>query len=331
MGRHIFSGLSLGLLFIGSAGWARSNTPVNVLPFKIYGQQLIVVQGSIGSLEKRNFIIDTAAYPSVIDRDIAQKLSLSGHLEELDAVDRTVSGLAVTLPEIEIGPVHATNVRSLVQDLSEVSNRAGIRIDALVGLDVIAHSNFLIDYDAKKITFGPVEPLLSSVPFVLANNKLCVDLQAGDKSVRLLVDTGAEKLVLLSSHVPWIPHSGRAQTFSNLGGSFVMQEVRLDTLQLGDTSLSSEPVYLSAREIAIYSFDGFLSTIQFKQVAFDFKRMEFGWVLKQERKKAVHIASKSKGTPPLATALTNQLTKPTESVSLPAACGTAPDRVCSLQ
>jgi len=331
MGRYIFSALSLSLLFVCSAVWARSNTPVNVLPFKIYGQQLIVVQGSIGSLEKRNFVIDTGAYPSVIDRDVAQKLSLSGHLEELDAVDRTVSSLAVTLPEIEVGPVHATNVPSLVQDLSEVSKRAGIRIDALVGLDVIAHSSFTIDYETKKITFGPVDPLPSSVPFVMANHKLCVDLQAGEKSARLMIDTGAEKLVLLASHVPWIPHSDRARTFANLGGTFVMQEVRLDTLQLGDTSLSAEPIYLSAREIPIYSFDGFLSTIQFKQVAFDFKRMEFGWILKKDRKKGVQTASKSKGTPPFATALANQLTRQTESSPAPEACGTSRDRACSLR
>ncbi len=331
MGRHIFASLSLGLLCICATVWARSSTPANVLPFKIYGQQLIVVQGSIGSLEKRNLVIDTGAYPSVIDRDLAQKLSLSGHLEELDAVDRTVSSLAVTLPEIEVGPVHATNVRSLVQDLSEVSKRAGIRIDALVGLDVIAHSSFTIDYEAKKVTFGPVDPLPSSVPFVVANNKLCVDLQAGEKSVRLMIDTGAEKVVLLASHVPWIPRSDSARAFANLSGSFVMQEVRLDTLQLGDTSLSAEPVYLSTREIPIYSFDGFLSTIQFRQVAFDFKRMEFGWILKQDHKKGVHVASKSRGTPPFAAALVHQLTRPKESVSVPTACGTAPDRVCSLQ
>ena len=93
MGRHIFSSLSLGLLFTCATVSARSNTPVNVLPFKIYGQQLIVVQGSIGPLEKRNLIVDTGAYPTVIDAAVAQKLSLSGHREELDAVDRTVSSM----------------------------------------------------------------------------------------------------------------------------------------------------------------------------------------------------------------------------------------------
>jgi hypothetical protein len=127
--------------------------------------------------------------------------------------------------------------------------------------------------------------------------KQCVDLRAEEKSVRLMIDTGAEKLVLFGSHVPWIPSSDRARAFTNLGGSFVMQEVRLDTLQLGDTSLSAEPVFLSAREIPLYSFDGFLSTIQFKQVAFDFKRMEFGWTLK-DRKNRVRVASESSTAPP---------------------------------
>ena len=54
-------------------------------------------------------------------------------------------------------------------------------------------------------------------------------------------------------------HSDRARAFTNLGGSFVLQEVHLDTLRLGNTDLNSEPVYLSARNMPIYSFDGFLA------------------------------------------------------------------------
>jgi len=331
MGRHIFSSLSLGLLFTCATVSARSNTPVNVLPFKIYGQQLIVVQGSIGPLEKRNLIVDTGAYPTVIDAAVAQKLSLSGHREELDAVDRTVSSMAVVVPAVGIGPIQATNVRSLVQDLSDVSRRAGLRVDGLIGLDVLSHSSFVIDYGVKKISFGPIDGFPSSVPFAVANGKLCVDVHAGENSVRLMIDTGAEKLVLFGSHVPWIPSSDRARAFTNLAGSFVMQEVRLDTLQLGGTNLGAEPIYVSARPIPIHSFDGFLSTIRFRQVAFDFERKQFGWITKEERKNRGNVASKAKGTPPFAAAIVNQITKPKESVSVPVACGTAPDRVCSLQ
>jgi len=331
MGRHISFALSVVLLLSCGSVWADSGDSEYVMGFKVYGQQLIVVPGSIGSLIKLNFILDTGAYPTVIDRDLAQRLSLTGHQEELDAVDRTLSGAAVTIPDMAVGPIHATKVRSIVQDLSEVSKRAGVRIDALVGLNVLAHSSFLIDYGTKKVIFGPLDPLPSSVPFHLANGRLCVDVQVGSRPVRMLVDTGAEKLVLLASHVPWIPRSDHARIFTNLGGSFALQEIRLDNLQLGDTFLNGEPVFLSDREIPIHSFDGFLSTIQFRQVAFDFERNQFGWIAKEERRKRANVASKAKGTPPFAAALANQLTKAKESVSAPAACGTAPDRVCSLQ
>ncbi|HST09727.1 MAG TPA: retropepsin-like aspartic protease [Terriglobales bacterium] len=314
MGRHISFALSLVLLFSCAPVWARTGTSEYIMGFKIYGQQLIVVQGSIGLLERRNFVIDTGAYPTVIDRDVAEKLSLSGHREELDTVDRTVSGMAVAIPQIDVGPIHATQVRSLVQDLSDVSRRAGLRIDALVGLDVLAHSSFRIDYAAKKIVFGPIDPLPSSVPFHLANGKFCVDLQAGSKQVRMLVDTGAEKVMLIGSHVPWLSHSDRARAFTNLGGSFALREVRMDTLQLGDTDLNTEPVYVSDRQIAIYSFDGFLSTIQFRQIAFDFERGEFGWIPMNEKKNRVHVASKAKSKPPFASALANEVSQPRHSV-----------------
>jgi len=292
---------------------ARSGDTQYVMAFKIYGQQLIVVQGAIGSFTKRNFIIDTGAYPTVIDRDLAQRLSLDGHQEEIDTVDRTLAGAGVTISDIEVGPIHATKVRSIVQDLSDVSSRAGVRIDALVGLNVLAHSSFRIDYGKKTIIFGPVDSLPSSVPFHLANGRLCVDLQAGSKPVRMLVDTGAEKVVLLGSHVPWIERSDRARAFTNLGGSFALQEIRLDDLQLGDTTLNRE-VYLSDREIPVHSFDGFLSTIQFQQIALDFERGEFAWMVKEERKNRVHRASKPKTTPPLASALANEVSKPRHSV-----------------
>jgi Aspartyl protease len=46
--------------------------------FKLYQGYIIVVQGSIGTLQKLNFVIDTGAVPSVVDPRVAQKLGLNG-------------------------------------------------------------------------------------------------------------------------------------------------------------------------------------------------------------------------------------------------------------
>ena len=89
-----------------------------------------------------------------------------------------------------------------------------------------------------------------------------------------------------------------------------MQEVRLGTLLLGDTNLNSEPVYLSTRDMPIYSFDGFLATIQFRQVAFDFERDEFGWIARDDRRKHVHVASGAAEAPPYATGFIEEVPKP---------------------
>jgi hypothetical protein len=38
------------------------------VPIKVYWGYLVIVQGSIGNLQRLNFLVDTGAYPSVIDR-----------------------------------------------------------------------------------------------------------------------------------------------------------------------------------------------------------------------------------------------------------------------
>jgi hypothetical protein len=48
------------------------------IPFKLYRDYLIVVQGSLGGREALNFLIDTGVNPTVIDSRIAKKLGLTG-------------------------------------------------------------------------------------------------------------------------------------------------------------------------------------------------------------------------------------------------------------
>jgi hypothetical protein len=282
MARYTAFYLSCVLLFSCSAVNAQPRSLQQVVPIKLYGQHLLVVQGSIGSLEKRNLVIDTGAYPSIIDRHLAKKLHLSGHTEALDAVDHTLIRMAMVVPTLEIGPIHVTGLRSLVDDLSAVSQKFGVRIDALIGLDVLSHSSFRIDYAARKIFFGPVDPLPSSAPFELVDSMVCLDLRAGRQPLRLLVDTGAQNLLLLGARISWLSgRTGRTSEFTNLGGNFTLREIRLDGLQLGDTDLGTQPIFVSdATNLPAYRFDGFLATAQFRQIAFDFERRAFSWMTK---------------------------------------------------
>jgi len=279
-------------MFICSFVYAQQSSIEQVLPVKLYGQHLIVVQGSIGSLGKRNFVIDTGAYPSIIDRGVARKMKLSGHAEEVDAVNQTVLRMAVLVPSFDVGPIHAGNVRALVDDLSHLSERTGVRIDGLLGLDVLRRSSFRIDYVAKKISFGKLETLSSSTPFEIVEGMICLALRREGQSIRLLVDTGAEKTLLLGPHIiDLLPHSHQPQEFRNLAGHFKLRQVRLENLRLGDTDLTSQPIFVSdATDLPPYQFDGFLSTSQFRQIAFDFERQEFSWITRENRMEGVSVA-----------------------------------------
>ena len=293
MARHSVWALFFLAMFNCSFVWAQQRLSEQVLPFKLYGQHLIVVQGSIGSLGKRNFVIDTGAYPSIVDRNIAKKMKLSGPAEDLDVVNRTIRRTAVTVPSVEIGPIHVAALRTLVDDLSSLSQEVGQRIDALIGLDVLAHSSFRIDYAAKQISFGPVVPLPSSAPFERVNAMICVNLLVGRQPLRLLVDTGAEKTLLIGPHVAeLVKRSRQSREFHNLAGQFTLREVSLQSVQLGDTDLATQPIFISeAGDLPPYKFDGFLSTVQFRQIAFDFERQEFSWMTKDQRRDQVRVAS----------------------------------------
>jgi predicted aspartyl protease len=108
---------------------------------KLYQGYIIVVQGSIGKLQKLNFVIDTGAVPSVVDSRVAQKLGLNGTSNSLSVFSRNVPTEELVVPNIELGAIRAVSVRVLSQDLSFIEKALGVRIDALIGLDVLGQSN----------------------------------------------------------------------------------------------------------------------------------------------------------------------------------------------
>jgi predicted aspartyl protease len=272
-------------LLLSGACLAQSN-----MPFKLVGEHLIVVQGSLGDLQKRNLVIDTGAYPSIIDTGVARKLHIAGHSQELDAVNHKLSRPVVVVSSVDVGPIHAPGVRAMTADLSAASQAFGTHIDALIGLDVLQHASFRIDYRAKRVFFSEVETLPYSVPFRWNEGMLTISLQANSGTLRMLVDTGAQSTLLLAPQLA-VSRRGHDREFANLGGNFILREVKLESVQLGDFDLGSQAVYVSdAPNLPSYPFDGFLSTIQFEQIAFDFPNHTFSWKLRESRKGQVHLA-----------------------------------------
>jgi hypothetical protein len=259
-----------------------------IVPAKVFRGYVIVLQGTIGPLTERNLVIDTGAYPSVIDRKLAKTLRLAGVEGELRVLDHTLKAQSMVLPDLRVGPVEAQNTQVVSEDLSGLSQELGLRVDALVGLDVLAGHSFRIDYDSHAVAFGSGETLAASAPIRFLSGMACIPIRLDGRSQVLLLDTGAASTVLFSSRATWLTgKKGQSLESTNLGGAIDMRPVQLTDLMVGEESLGSREIYLSnANNMDPYPFDGMLSpgALQLHKIAFDFERRVFSWETSTARK-----------------------------------------------
>jgi hypothetical protein len=187
------------------------------------------------------------------------------------------------LPSVQIGAVRAEFLPVLIRDLVFFQKGLGIRIDAVIGLDLLSLGNFSIDYTTKRIVFGAAPLSGSSVPFQTAPPWLAVRMEVDGVSIHLLLDTGASGIFLFQSRIrdrlPQLIGLGERKS-SNMGGDFRLQRVRLATTNFGETDFGQQNAFVvEDQEDESRDFDGLLapSALGLKQVAFDFQRRTFSW------------------------------------------------------
>ena len=121
------------------------------VPFELVQQHLVVTKGAIGSITGLNLLIDTGTIPSVVDARLAKKLRLQTVSSVLVAFGQQVPSKALSSRDFRSAGFgldqSGDGRRSL--DLS------GVRVDAIVGLDVLARASFSIDYQNRLLTIGP--------------------------------------------------------------------------------------------------------------------------------------------------------------------------------
>lgn len=252
-----------------------------VLPVKLYGEHLVVVRGGIGELLEQNLVVDTGSYPSAIDADVARKLKLKVNQGEGRALGQNIPAGATIVSQVEIGPLQARGLPVVVEDLSKLSAQLGVRVDALIGLDVLARSSFRIDYVAKEMAFGAPEKFVFAAPLESRKAMGCVAMNVDGHVVHLLIDTGAAKTVLFTDRVPWLSHTQKPeQAYRTLAGVLRLSGAKANALQVGSASLAPDDVFISdARNMGIFPFDGVLATrgAHFNKIAFDFEHEVFSW------------------------------------------------------
>lgn len=268
------------LLVSGSCLSIVAAEPPLEIPFKLQDGFAIVVRGSIGRQEKLNFLVDTGAVPSAIHQRLARKLNLTGPREDISAVNQSRSVERVELPGLHIGPFKFPPLSAVVVDLSQIEKRLGLRLDAVIGLDVLGHQNFTIDYRERKIRSGASSANGQAVPFELQTEAgapyVVVPLQIDSNAVRLLLDTGTDGLALFSARLqprmPTLKNAGTRQDV-NAGGAYAVQPVEISNVRLGGTAWGKlQATVVESSAAALRDFDGMLGPVSLgiTRISFDF-------------------------------------------------------------
>jgi hypothetical protein len=156
----------------------------------------------------------------------------------------------------------------VVVDLARYERLLGTRIDAIIGLDILAQ-NFAIDYKRRKLTVGlsgsaqhvtPAEILTSSgAPYWV----LPIDL--GGRIFRVLLDTGADNLALFAKRIP--------KSVLDLREDAPTRRLQPLLLMMGNTPLKKQSAYLlDDSPDALQQIDGVLGPS-----ALGITRIEFDW------------------------------------------------------
>lgn len=251
------------------------------VPFELVQQHLIVAKGSIAGLHGLNLLIDTGTIPSVLDQRIAKKLQLRAVPSEVVAFGQTVRVRSASVSGLQIGLFQPGEVPVSIGDLSYLE---GARIDAIVGLDVLARASFRIDYNARTLSFSASDSESFRTPLRVVWPFMTITLYAAGRPMHLLVDTGSRDLVLLKSRMPAsllpLPWKGD-KVIRHASGLAHLLRYEFRQASLGDQQWDKLDAFVLDASTSGYppGIDGVLGVraLGGARVRFNFERGELSW------------------------------------------------------
>jgi predicted aspartyl protease len=243
--------------------------------FNLYRGYLMVARGSAGTAKGLTFLLDTGASSSVLDPQLARKLHLQSFPASIAVLGGSVPAERSVAPSLSVGPMQRDNVPVLLEDLSFLQKALPIRVDGIIGLDVLGQSAFLIDYAARQIHFGPLPALSDAIPMHMEGGLAIIDAEVNNLPAHLLLDTGASSLFLFARSTPGAVSDLRISAVhpsSDTIGESQSRQVKLSNLRLGSADFGQEQAFVVPDgSQGGHPFDGLISPagLGIRRVAID--------------------------------------------------------------
>lgn len=243
------------------------------VPVHIYGGFLVVVEGQFGGAgQHQNFVVDTGTSPSLLNSRVAQELGLTLTPAKFAALGQESTIQTGQVPELRIGPLQVNSAPFLVTDLSSVEQAWKLPIAGILGLDVLGKMSFRLDYETQALEFGEVRGDGVAVELSGQERLSIAKVNINGSVFRLLVDTGAERLVLFGNK-PGVALTGsgggRVLRGNGVAGGVPVRALPALDLEWNGEHFRKDAMLITDRQEPL--FDGLLSVraLGFRALAFD--------------------------------------------------------------
>jgi predicted aspartyl protease len=166
------------------------------VPFD-YGQREILVKGRLNNGEELDFLFDTGASDTIIDRRVAaENYLLKEGLAGMQALSGSVMTNTSTIGRLELGNLIVNDIEARILDLSSQSRHLGRRLGGIIGTNVISKFVVGVDYGKTTLSFYDADSFsptsdCSAVTFSRRSAPVVKVKLNGREDVMMLVDTGA--------------------------------------------------------------------------------------------------------------------------------------------
>jgi predicted aspartyl protease len=267
------------VFFVALVSQAQERVEVS---FQLIGGWAIVLDGNLGGLHHQKMLIDTGAVPSAINIRVVKRLGLLGSVQELSLMNRSIEVERVCVPGVQLGAVAVEALDMVAMDLGRIEQALDTRIDAVIGLDLLARRNFSLDYHRKKLVFDTDTDAAGAIVFQMKHEAggtyILIPLESGGEKLQMLLDTGTKDLMLFQRRLGGSLKQLHihARDFNlNAGGKDTLAEVELQSVNVGPISRHKQKAYIwTTPGDNLRNFDGLLgpAALGATGVAFDFER-----------------------------------------------------------
>lgn len=277
----IFVAFFLLLAGTHTNGKTKDKLHANELSMNVVGGYLIVVKASIGDRHDLNFLLDTGATTSAIDRKLAARLNLPTRSSHMVNFDKTMQLQWCILPELAYGPERAVDLKVAVEDLRYLRGN-GAAVDGVIGWDLLRRHSFRLDFANKRIVFGPILATEAhAVPFRESSLFLTVPVDLDTRRLWMIADTGMRRAMFYESQLE--PTSCQRQSYvsgRSVGGNVESKIALVPRLRIATQDLDRQVYVVHPPNSALLDgIAGYLgiSSLNARQVAFDLERGVLSW------------------------------------------------------